>query len=339
MSGKALFTVAVPTCNGSRTIREALGSILVQKHAAFDFLLVDDASEDQTVEIARELAGDRLVCVRNESRLGLARNWNRCVELSQTPWVAIVHQDDRLMPNHLEVHERMIGRDGGLGMTVSRATAIDEHGDALPAASGLRDSAVGSPKRFGPGEFLWELAVGNPVNCSAVVLNKEVHQLLGGFNPSWKYVVDWDYWVRLAREWAVMTTSETTVEYRWHPGSESHRLQNGMLDLAEQEWLLERLSQELRGESRMGKLPETAPWKLRLSRAYLNRVYTAIKGGKPALAKRAWRRARQLWPDIRWVAARDLRLSARIVQLNLGLVPPKRRKPSEAKAVDCGRAE
>ena len=112
-----ILTVAVPTCNGARHLAEALRSILAQEGVAFELLVSDDRSDDDTLEVVRAAAGDRVRIEVNSERLGLAGNWNRCVALARTPLVAIFHQDDVMLPGHLAGARGgfRVGRVGGPG--------------------------------------------------------------------------------------------------------------------------------------------------------------------------------------------------------------------------------
>ena len=65
------LTVALPTCNGARHLREALLSIRAQERVAFDLIVSDDRSDDETLAIVREEVGDRARISVNSERLGL----------------------------------------------------------------------------------------------------------------------------------------------------------------------------------------------------------------------------------------------------------------------------
>ncbi len=95
------LTVAIPTCNGAAHLAEALGSILVQDGVAYELIVSDDRSDDDTLAVVRDVAGDRARIVQNSERLGLAGNWNRCIALAHSPLVAVFHQDDVMLPGHL----------------------------------------------------------------------------------------------------------------------------------------------------------------------------------------------------------------------------------------------
>lgn len=114
-------SVCVPTYNSAATLRRCLDSVLAQAGVDFEVLVVDDASADDTTDLAGELLrpGDRLVV--NDSRLGLVGNHNRCLELARGTYVQFVHADDWLLPGALqslvgavrEADAGMVSRRGG----------------------------------------------------------------------------------------------------------------------------------------------------------------------------------------------------------------------------------
>ena len=98
------MTVAIPTCNGASHVAEAIRGILAQEGVAFELVISDDRSDDDTLALVRRAAGDRARIEVNSERLGLAGNWNRCAALARTPIVAIFHQDDVMLAGHLSAH-------------------------------------------------------------------------------------------------------------------------------------------------------------------------------------------------------------------------------------------
>jgi glycosyltransferase involved in cell wall biosynthesis len=96
------ISVCVPTYNNAATLARCLRSILDQDGVDFEIVVVDDASSDDCVAIAATMLrpGDRLI--RNESRLGLGANHNKCIELARGTCIQFVHGDDWLLPRALQ---------------------------------------------------------------------------------------------------------------------------------------------------------------------------------------------------------------------------------------------
>jgi glycosyltransferase involved in cell wall biosynthesis len=310
------LTVALPTCNGARHLREALLGIKAQSGVPFDLIVSDDRSDDDTLAIVRDEVGDRTQVSVNSERLGLAGNWNRCVELSPTAWVAIFHQDDVMRPGHLAAHLATIEADPSLGFVASAADVVNADGRELPN-SVVERGGCGSVDRVYPaGGFVWELAVANPLRCSGVTLNAEAHAEVGGFDGSYRYVVDWDFWLKVARVRPVAWLRKPTVEIRWHPASETHRFKTGTEDLDETIRLLDDCYQ--RDGS---KLPDLRRLRLkanrRLARAFLNRAHDALKAGDSRLARACLSRSIRLSPAILGTIALDPRLAAQMAALTI----------------------
>jgi glycosyltransferase involved in cell wall biosynthesis len=314
------LTVAVPTYRGARHLKEALLSILGQTGPPFDLLICDDHSDDDTLAIAREVAGDRARIEPGARRLGLAGNWNRCVALSRTPWVVLFHQDDVMRPGHLEAHLQAGSADDRVGMVCGAAEVIDDGGRPVPPEVVARDHLGPVDRVFAERAFLAELAVSNPVRCSAVTLRRAALDDVGGFDPAYRYVVDWECWIRLARRWRVAWLGRPTVAVRWHSASETHRFKSGTEDLDEQVRLLAALHDRERADwNQAAGMRRAADH--RLARAFLHRAYEGARSGDSRLVRLCLRKAFHHWPGMAASLVRDPRLTARLI-LGRRLDPP-----------------
>ena len=302
--------------NGTRHIRDTLGGILKQEGVAFDLIVRDDRSEDDTLAVVREMAGDRVKVIVNSDRLGLAGNWNRCVTASRTPLVAVIHQDDVLLPGHLLRHRLAFDSAPSIGLVASASTVVDELNRDVPATVVDRGGLGPTDRLFAPGEALWAMAAGNPLRCSAVSIRVAAHADVGGFNPGLRYVVDWEFWLRVARRWSVAWLAKPTVAVRWHLASETHRFQTGTTDLEETERILQDLA-------RMPSTDAIAAERIakdarrRLARAYLNRAQVAARGGDGRLAGHCFVRSLKLSPRLFGGLVRDPRLAGQMAAVLL----------------------
>ncbi len=273
------LTVAIPTCNGARHLAETIQSILAQDNAAFELIVCDDRSDDDTLAIVRSTAGDRARIVVNSERLGLAGNWNQCAALAGTPLVAIFHQDDVMLPGHLAAHQAFFVADRLLGLTASGSTVIDEHGRRVSPAV-IEPGGLGAhDQTLAPGQLAAWMSQGNPLRCSAVTLRVEALQQVGGFDPRLGYVVDWDAWLRVSRGWRVAWLARPTVQVRWHSNSETHRFKTGLTDLDETEQMLTTLFDiDLKDHDRCVPMRKAA--RDRLAQAYMSRAHEALRVGR-----------------------------------------------------------
>ncbi len=310
-----LLTVAVPTFNGALHLRATLESIRAQQcDADFEWVVCDDRSDDDSAATAAAFCLDRARVVVNSERLGLAGNWNRCIELARTPLVAVVHQDDLLRSGHLAAHLRAYRNPSTcrLGLLASGAAMIDDDDREIPRTIVDPGGLGPSDREFAPGEMVRWLAVGNPLRCSAVTIVKEAHADVGGFDPALRYVVDWDFWVRVAERWGVSWMTANTIAMRWHHRSETHRFKTGTLDLEESAQLFERISAKHAEEwpelPRIRRQVEST-----LARALLNRAYDAADFDA-TLSRRCLVQALRMRPALAAAVALDPRLALKLTK-------------------------
>ncbi len=316
MSKPPTITVALPTRDGARYLPEALAGLVAQDGVVFEVVVSDDRSDDATTALVREALGDRARVSVNPERLGLAGNWNRCVALSRTPLVAVFHQDDVMKPGHLAAHLAAFTAEPAVGLIASAADVIDAEGREVAPSVVDRGGCGPVDRLYRPGRFVDELAVGNPLRCSGVTLSAEAHAEVGGFDPNYRYVVDWDFWLRVARRRPVAWLARPTVAIRWHPASETHRFATGTTDLDETARLLDELyDPEEPGLTDPGKSRRSAD--RRLARAFLNRAHVALKAKDRPLARRCLGHAVRLSPAIVREIALDPKLAMRLATLLL----------------------
>lgn len=101
MTDSVDVTIALPVYNGERFLAESILSALGQTVCVREVLVVDNASTDRTVEIARSLLPGRAVHVA-EVNAGLNVNFNKAVDEGTGRWFLWLAADDRLLPHHVE---------------------------------------------------------------------------------------------------------------------------------------------------------------------------------------------------------------------------------------------
>ncbi len=144
------FSVIIPVYNGAATIARAIESVLEQSYPAFEVIVVDDGSTDET---ARVVAGfGRRVVYLHQANAGVSAARNNGARQSNGQWLAFLDADDWYYPDRLRWHAEWIDRDPGLefltgdydyrrpdGSLISRSMEITEAGRRLlKKANGAR---------------------------------------------------------------------------------------------------------------------------------------------------------------------------------------------------------
>jgi len=88
--------------NGEKYLTEAIDSILNQTYTDFEFLIVEDASTDKSLEIISSYHDQRIVLVKNEINIGLTKSLNKGIKLAKGKYIARMDADDISLPLRLE---------------------------------------------------------------------------------------------------------------------------------------------------------------------------------------------------------------------------------------------
>ena len=103
-SSSPTITFAVPFYENLAFLGQAIESVLRQSRDDWDLILVDDNPRDQGARQLIDRYNDsRIRYFKNTQNLGLAGNWNRCLDLAETDLVTLLHADDVLTETYAEL--------------------------------------------------------------------------------------------------------------------------------------------------------------------------------------------------------------------------------------------
>lgn len=126
-------SIGLPVYQGENYIVEAIRSVQAQTLTDFELVISDNASEDGTEKLVRELAAedDRIVYVRNDTNIGANRNYNRVFALSSGWYFKWMAHDDVLAPTYLERCVEVLDRDPSVSLVHSETEYIGAEGEPL----------------------------------------------------------------------------------------------------------------------------------------------------------------------------------------------------------------
>ena len=105
-------SIIVPTFDREDTIERCLESALNQTYDDIEVIVVDNCSQDRTVERCRQYSGDsRLKIYENDENIGPCRNWQRCIDMSSGDFIKFLFSDDVLSPDCIEAQVNAFSRD------------------------------------------------------------------------------------------------------------------------------------------------------------------------------------------------------------------------------------
>ena len=206
-----LFSVVLPFRDAEATLPEALRSLSAQTDGDWEALLIDDASRDGSVDLARAAAvrDPRLHLIHDPTRTtarGVAASRNLGIAAAQGRYLALLDADDRWLPEKLAHQRRAF--EAGADIVFSAYRRIDEAGRPLGTV----------PARA---RVAWADALaGNPIGCLTGAWRRD--RFPEARMPLRDMHEDYAFWLMLLRSGAVAQgLPEVLAEYRVRPGSVS----------------------------------------------------------------------------------------------------------------------
>jgi glycosyltransferase involved in cell wall biosynthesis len=201
-------SVIIPTHNRRAMVREAIASVLVQRGASFELIVVDDGSTDGTWDDLQRLARDPVRVLRTGNS-GPAVARNRGVALARGRYLAFLDSDDLWMPGKLASQVALMHTNPHL--------AISQSGEVWMRNGRRVNPARRHQKRSG--DIFADSLRTCLISPSAVIMKRELLDEAGGFDETMAACEDYDLWLRiLARHEAGLIDEPLVIRRAGHPG-------------------------------------------------------------------------------------------------------------------------
>lgn len=199
-------TVVIPAFNRADYIVQAVESALAQQPVRPEqVLVIDDASTDETAELARA-AGATVITLPENG--GGARARAHGLAVAESDWIALLDSDDCWRQGHLAA--LWAARDGHV-LVSSGSMACDAAGQPISYMGpiGGAPQVVRSPGELYPTNF---------ISTSGAMVRRAVALEVGGFRTDLRWAEDLDLWLRVLEAGTAIVLPAPTVMYRMHGG-------------------------------------------------------------------------------------------------------------------------
>jgi hypothetical protein len=219
------LSVMIPVWNPRLDyLEKAVRSVLNQAGpgSGIEIEIVDDCSPDFDPAAFANLFPPGSISVhRNVRRLGIAGNWNMCVSRARGTWVHLLHQDDFLLPGFYSALRRGMD-DQSVGAAFCSSYLADASGAGwAPRLVPMTEAGILD-------DWQEHVFIRLSIQCSAIVVRRDVYEAVGGFDAGFRYALDWDMWKRIAVRYPIWFHPEALACYRMHAESEtSHQMRDG----------------------------------------------------------------------------------------------------------------
>jgi glycosyltransferase involved in cell wall biosynthesis len=201
-------SVLMAVYNCAPYLPAALDSVLGQSFSDYEFIVVDDASTDETPAIlsAYTLRDNRFVLLRNERNLKLPASLNRGLAVCRAPLIARADGDDLCHPKRLVKQVEFLNQHPEVGAISCSYNRIDADGRAIGFQALPTESAMIKFK------LLWE----STLSHAGALYRARAVRAVGGYDETFVTAQDYDLWARLADSMEFANLSDPLLTVRTH---------------------------------------------------------------------------------------------------------------------------
>jgi glycosyltransferase involved in cell wall biosynthesis len=196
----AAVSVIIPTFNRAVKTARAVASVLYQRFADYEIIVVDDGSTDRTKEVLRQFK-DPVNLVFHKTNRGVSAARNTGITASTAPMVAFLDSDDYWLPEKLSVQTAFFDENPHAMICQTEENWVRNGRRANPRKRHLKPSG----DVFAPS---LELCLVSP---SAVMLKRSLLEEVGVFDERLPACEDYDLWLRIACRYPVYLIRQSLV--------------------------------------------------------------------------------------------------------------------------------
>jgi len=206
MSAEPLVSVYVTNHNYGRFLKQAINSVLNQKFSAFELILIDDGSTDESPAILDSYEGLPNVRIVRQENKGLTVSNNIALRLARGKYIIRLDADDFLDENALLVMSNYLEQHSDVGLVFPDYYLVNEEGELL-----------GLERRH---NFQVDVSLfDQPAHGACTMIRRSCLLALGGYNEDLTCQDGYDLWVRFIEEYKVANVNLPLFYYRQHPSS------------------------------------------------------------------------------------------------------------------------
>lgn len=202
MEKSPLCSVVMAVYNGEETLKEAIDSILNQTLKEFEFIIINDASNDKTESIIQSYNDTRIIYIKNDENKFLGPSLNEGIKIAKGKYIVRMDADDICYPNRLELQYEFMQENSSIGIAGSWADIF-----GLSSGELIYETNDFEIKK----KLLYECHILHP----SIIIRKSLidnNQLL--YDPVLQHSEDYDLFVRAFKHTKFANINRKLIKYR-----------------------------------------------------------------------------------------------------------------------------
>jgi len=139
---KILISVVMSVYNSGKLIYQTIKSILNQTYKHFEFIIINDASTDNTLNVIKEYAKkeNRIKIINNKKKLGIALASNKGLDAAKGKYIAMMDHDDISLPQRFEKELEFLEKNKDIFVVGTNYCLIDINNKKITNINVITDS-------------------------------------------------------------------------------------------------------------------------------------------------------------------------------------------------------
>lgn len=209
----------MPAYNARPFIEDSIWSVLNQDYSNIELIVVDDGSKDGTPEVAEKF-GNRVKVLR-QNNAGPAAARNLGIAAASGNFIAFLDADDIWLPGKLALQVQYLQDHPDVGVVFGGFLRWYPQADGS-FMSAPKPENLGNPLKLVPEHSGWiykDILLDSVICIITAMVRRSVIETVGDFDESLRTGEDYDFWLRVSRQFRAAEFDCTLAYYRMHAAS------------------------------------------------------------------------------------------------------------------------
>ena len=198
-----LVSIVTPSFNQAPFLEQTLRSVLDQDYPSLEYIVVDGASTDGSVDIIKKYS-DRLAWWVSERDKGQGEAINKGIARAKGDIIGWINSDDYYLPNAISSAVKIFEQNPDVALVYGDMLAVDQNGETTNV---LRYRQY----------FLEDLLCFQIIGQPAVFFRRQAYEKVGGLDTSYHFMLDHHLWIRIAQQGKILYVPQIWSAARYHP--------------------------------------------------------------------------------------------------------------------------
>jgi glycosyltransferase involved in cell wall biosynthesis len=189
------ISCVIVSYNNGKLLEEAINSVVRQARPVEELIVADDGSADGSRQLIEAMSHKHpnIKPILRDRNLGVSANRDLAIREARGDFITCLDGDDYFLPGKIEAEARAVDRRFDV-IAFSDVRWVDKTNNRF------RTGIVADFAGLGPSDRVRWLLTRTRQAPAAMLMPKEAHLRIGGYNHALRTYEDWDYILRLAAQ-------------------------------------------------------------------------------------------------------------------------------------------